>query len=926
MRFSALVACLAAILASVSAPAWAGTQHRDGQAAPNHTVTGNPVAVGHDVSPPLRTIVPSPQGPQPQLPLRKVPVPQLPAVKDGALQTWLRPALAAQAPPPSVSFNGVGQGFTGPQGNFSVGVVPADPNASVGDTQVVETVNDSFAVFSKSGQAVYGPASTQTLFQGFTGGGLCPSEGKGDATVRYDALAQRWVITQFAFNVNSQNVDEAPYYLCVAVSTSSDATGSWNRYSYQSDNLPDYPKLSVWPDAYYLTANVFQAGGGSFQHAEVCALNRTAMLNGNAAPLIQCETPATSYFSLLAADVDGDSPPPSGEPEVVMALGTSNTTLAYWRFRVDWASPGNTALTGPSSLTVAAYTNLPGTSIPQPGTSQQLDTLGGRLMYRLAYRNIGGQQLLVASGSVDAGGHAGERWYEFGMSGSGLAVQQQSTYSPDATSRWMGSIAMDASGDIALGYSASSASIHPGIRYTGRDAGDPVNQMTLGETTVLDGSGSQSSNRWGDYSSMAVDPADGCTFWYTTQYLPADGVFNWRTRLAAFTLPGCSTTPPGPIPGALTYTGPVTSDYHDAFTASATLTAGGSPVAGAPVTFTLGQGLPQETCTATTSSSGQAACSLTPEEASGTTKLTAAFAGNSAVQAASDTVSFTITREEDTLTYTGQPRIANGVPASLSAVLKEDGTSPISGRQVTLAIGTGSSLQSCTATTGSDGTGSCTVTPHQPLNSTATVPATATFAGDAFYLPSSASATLLLQYMTGRAYGLSAAVNLPLLPVNVPPQPDTGTIRTADAVTTSTPCTASVSAVVLSAQALCPKVTTTIAPGSVTATSTVSRATIGIPGLPVITVTGLTGTSASTCSGATGSASLTLTIGGSPVTVPTAPNSTIPLGVGSITVNEQDPVTGADHGLTEEAFHLTALGGTVDVVLGYATSASHNCL
>ncbi|HEV8558148.1 MAG TPA: sialidase family protein [Actinophytocola sp.] len=385
-------------------------------------------------------------------------------------------------------------------------------------------------------------------------------------------------------------------------------------------------------------------------------------------------------------------------------------------------------------------------------------------------------------------------------------------------------------------------------------------------------------------------------------------------------------TPPPPA-STLTYTGPTTADFHDAFTASATLTAAGSPVTGATVNFALGAGTGTEACSAVTNGAGVAACTIIPQEPAGPTTLTVSFAGNDSAGPASITVPFTITREETTLVYTGPSRIANGTPAQLTALLREDGVVPIDGRTVSIAIGTGATQQTCTGTTNAAGTAACTITPNQPLNASATVPLTATFAGDAFYLPSSATAILLLQFMTGRAFGLTAAINLLLLRLRVPPTPDTGPVRTPNASTTNPPCTATLSALVLTAHALCANVTTTVNPGTATATATAADATIGVPGIPVISVSGLTATSTSNCTTAAGSTTLTLTIGGVPITVPATPNFRIGLAGGAqLIVNEQTPVPGADFGLTVNAIHLTALGGIVDVVVGSATSDLHNCI
>ncbi|HEY0808378.1 MAG TPA: choice-of-anchor P family protein, partial [Pseudonocardiaceae bacterium] len=348
----------------------------------------------------------------------------------------------------------------------------------------------------------------------------------------------------------------------------------------------------------------------------------------------------------------------------------------------------------------------------------------------------------------------------------------------------------------------------------------------------------------------------------------------------------CASTTPQKIPTAITYTGPTTADYHDGFPASATVT-GNGPVSGGAVTFSLG-GAP---CgPATTDGSGVASCGLTPVDAAGGYTLHADYPGDATHEASSTTASFTITREETALAYTGPKHVANGVPATLSGVLSEDGTTPIAGRTVEIAIGTGTDRQACSAATGPNGTVTCTIPVlNQPLNATATLPVSVGFTGDPFYLPSNAAATVRLEYYTGRSFGLSASINLLLGSLTVPPSPDTGPIRVAKASTTTTPCTANVSLLLLlSADALCANVTTSLAPGTSTATATVANASIGLAGLPVIGVSGLTANSVSTCTGTSGSTTLTLTIGGVPVTVPTAPNSVIGLPGGArLVVNEQ---------------------------------------
>jgi hypothetical protein len=381
-------------------------------------------------------------------------------------------------------------------------------------------------------------------------------------------------------------------------------------------------------------------------------------------------------------------------------------------------------------------------------------------------------------------------------------------------------------------------------------------------------------------------------------------------------------------PTTLVYSGATSGDYHDPATLAATLsdTTSGAPIAGATVSLQLGT---QPACTGTTDSTGSASCSVTPNEAAGSVPVHASYAGSATTLASSADATFTVTLEETSLVYTGTTHVANGTAAALSGVLTEDGTAPIPGRTVTFTLGTGASQQACSAMTAANGAANCTIASvNQPLTTTATVPISAAFAGDAFYRPATANATALLQYLTGRAFGLSAAVNLGLLNLSVPPTPDTGKITTASAGTTSTPCTATINALgVVVAQTLCVNVATSLAPGTSTATSTVEHVTIGIPGLPVIDATAIKATSTSTCTGANGATTIAkLTIGGVPVTVTPGPNVTISLlGLATLVINEQTPVPGADQGLTVNALHLTGLGGAVNVTVASATSDAHNC-
>ncbi|MFE9454193.1 choice-of-anchor P family protein [Streptomyces sp. NPDC006739] len=386
--------------------------------------------------------------------------------------------------------------------------------------------------------------------------------------------------------------------------------------------------------------------------------------------------------------------------------------------------------------------------------------------------------------------------------------------------------------------------------------------------------------------------------------------------------------PPARKPTTVSYTGARSADYHATFLASARVNSGSAPVGLGTVTFSLGH----TSCTAPQGPAGDAACRLTPKDAPGRLPLRIRYSGTPDYLPGSTEVLFTIRKAVSNLRYTGTKRVANAQPAQLSGILTEGetGNTPIAGREVQLGLGEGGNKQTCTATTDTHGAASCTIPAvKQPLNADATVPVTADFGGDTYYLPSTDRAVARLEYYTGRATGLSASVNLPLASLSVGPSPDTGFVRTASATRTDTPCTASAGALLVNADALCPQVSARLAPGTAEATTRVAHVRVGLPGVPVIDISGLTATSTSTCTTTSGSATLTLAVAGRRVAVPTAPNSTIPLpGGGHIVIDEQSPVNGADSGLLVRAAHIVvpgASGHLVDVAIGTAQSAAHNC-
>jgi hypothetical protein len=410
------------------------------------------------------------------------------------------------------------------------GWVVADPNVAVGSTQVVQWVNARFAVYNKTtGAKIYGPVAGNTLWNGF--GGSCQTKNNGDPIVEYDKAAGRWVMMQHATPAGG------PFYLCIAISTTSDATGSFYRYSLKVSNWPDYPKLGVWADGYYISYDNLLSGGGVT--TSVCALSRSTMLSGGTATSV-CFNVNSSYVHLLPSDLDGSIAPPSGTPDYFMNMGTNS--LNIWKFTANFTNTSQSSFTGPVNIPVTSFSKAcnGAVCVPQSGTSQNLDSLGDRLMYRLAYRHFNdGHESLVVTHSV--GSPAGVRWYEIRSPGSSPVVYQSGTYSPDSNWRWIGSAAMDSAGDIALGYSLSSSSMHPSIGITGRLSTDALGTMES-ETVAFSGSGSELTGnyRWDDYTSLSVDPIDDCTFWYTNEYYPSSGSTNWNTRILSFKFSTCS--------------------------------------------------------------------------------------------------------------------------------------------------------------------------------------------------------------------------------------------------------------------------------------------------------------------------------------------------------------------------------------------------
>jgi len=423
------------------------------------------------------------------------------------------------------------------EGQGNTGVSPPDTVGEIGLDYYIQSINGSggalIQIYNKDGTTAAGPSSMDAL-----GSGAC-ANGLGDPIILFDELAQRWMISEFS---NSSND------LCVYVSQTSDPTGNWYNYSFLAPSFPDYPKYGVWPDAYYV--------GSNENVSAVYALERDKMLLGQAATMQRFSAPALNGFGfqvVTPADIDGTTPPPLDSPGIFMrhnddeshnpgSNNPNNDFIEIFEFIVDFDTPGNSSFTGPTQISISEFdSNLCGLTsfscIDQPNSGTDLDPLREPVMWRVAYRNFGDYETLVGNLATDVNGNdrAGVRWFELRNTGSGWTLFQEGTFSPDNDSRWMASAAMDAAGNIAMGYSVSGSSTFPSLAYNGRLASDPLG--TLGsEQNIIAGSSPSNSNRWGDYASLSVDPVDGCTFWFTSEYTPSS---SWSTRIASFSFSEC---------------------------------------------------------------------------------------------------------------------------------------------------------------------------------------------------------------------------------------------------------------------------------------------------------------------------------------------------------------------------------------------------
>lgn len=484
-------------------------------------------------------------------------------------------------------FDGLGAGFKGPQSGTGPAFFrnPSDNSLAVGPDNIMQIVNSRFAVYTKKGSrynstgtVLYGPVPTNEIFTGF--GGVCQERDNGDAVVRYDQLAGRWLVVMPIFSPipaaeNGKHTvphtgtpakpghisipgppaspplnptrAQGPYAMCYAISTTSDPLGTYYRYAFERTLFPDYPRPAVWPDGYYVPTST----GDTVIQKHVCIADRVKMLKGLPASE-QCLVIDGVNF-LNNADIDGQATPPKGAPNIMMAAGGTQLKkifqddgIYYWKVYVDWRNPKKTRAVGPFKIVVAPYHYLCdgqlSNCVPQPDTDQRLDSQGDKLMQRLVYRRIGNQEFIVAAHSIatKAGG-GGVRWYEFRLNENRDPVlYQQGTYAPDSRYRWMPSIAMDRLGDIGVGYSFGGSADFPGQRFAARLASDPLGVLTFHESILVEGQASQKNTlRWEDYTTTAIDPSDDCTFWYVGDYLKT-GSSSYSTRIGSFHMPGCA--------------------------------------------------------------------------------------------------------------------------------------------------------------------------------------------------------------------------------------------------------------------------------------------------------------------------------------------------------------------------------------------------
>ncbi len=472
------------------------------------------------------------------------------------------------------NYVGLGNGFNA---WTNQGLLPPDTTMAVGNNQIVQWVNLRLTVLNKATGALLlggsGYVNGNQIWSGLGATSVCATKNQGDPVLQYDRTVGRWILSQFAFNTATGTASpfrvypSAPYAMCFAVSQTNDATGAYNLYQFTFSALTDYPKIGVWTDGLYLTTNNFSfsttTGLSSYIGSMICAFDKAAMIGGGAAGGVCFSGLDATHFGAVPADFEGTIAPPAGAAEYIVSNDwfTKNNPpyfVLLRRFHPDFVTPANSTLNDGFGGAFDSAVTLPfdnsvigacgdggGACVPQPGTTRVLDTLSMRAMYRAAYRNMGSNResiLFTESVGPVGAAKAGIQLVEIrNPAANPPQIYNNVNFNPDGTSRWMGSVASDKLGNILVGYSASSGTIPPSIRITGRQRND-IKSTVRGEINVITGTGNQTSSaqRWGDYSTMQIDPDDDCTFWYTQEFTNNSSSANWATQIFGYKFNNCN--------------------------------------------------------------------------------------------------------------------------------------------------------------------------------------------------------------------------------------------------------------------------------------------------------------------------------------------------------------------------------------------------
>jgi hypothetical protein len=661
--------------------------------------------------------------------LRRFPAPEREAPEIGHKQTLpgaeeppsAATAPTAPAPSPSISFTGLDNDAWGAGW-------PPDTVGDVGPTHFIQAVNTSVGIFRKTDGLELAAFTFDTLFSGT--GTACDASNQGDPTVIYDPQADRWFVADFAFTGSGSS---PPYYECIAVSQTSDpVSGGWYFYAIRTDDashpwFADYPKMGIWPDGLYMTANMF---GSTYKEVRVWAFNRADLEAGLPVRNVVVDLGTTGYFSLMPSNMRTVvGVPPAGRQNLLVSESESLYAFEVWKFHADYSGSGST-FTGPTVVSQTPYA-VAADTVPSPGNP--LDALEERMMMQAQYSNIGGSESLWVNHTVGCCGSAtpvGIQWAQINVTGGTVATTpvQQQLYpaASDTLNRWMGSLAVDRNGDMALGYSVANASTNPDVRYAGRLAADPLNTLPQTETTMLAGvtRGTQSGTcggtctRWGDYSAMTIDP-DGCTFWYTQEYYEATGL-DWQTRIGSFSFPSCTAK----TSQTITFDPLAGKTFGDAdFAASA------SASSGLPVSFVA-----SGNCTV--------AGSTVHLTGAGLCTITASQAGDASYNAAPDVArTFSIAKASQTISFAALAAKTFGDP--------DFGVSATTSSGLAVSFGAGGNCSVSGSTVHLTGAGSCTVTASQAGNANynAALDVARTFS------ITKASQTISFAALAGKAFG-----------------------------------------------------------------------------------------------------------------------------------------------------------------------------